>query len=47
MLTPKHLRVPRRARGSLKEGVGQCGPCSRENEEGQPHHDAALPAAFQ
>lgn len=47
MVTPRYLRAPRRARGGLEEGAGRCCPCSRENEEGQPHHDAALPAAFQ
>ena len=47
MVTPKCLRAPRRARGSLEEGAGQHRPCSGENEEGQPCHNAALPSAFQ
>lgn len=47
MVTLKCLRAPRRARGSLEEGVGRRRPCSAENEEGQPRQDAALPAAFQ
>lgn len=44
---PQCLRAPRGARGSLEEGVGRCRPCSGENEERQPRHAAALPAAFQ
>lgn len=47
MVTPKCLRAPRRARGSLEEGAGRRRPCSGENEKGQPRHDAALPAASQ
>lgn len=47
MVTPKCLRAPGEARGSLEEGAGWHHPCSGENEEGQQCHNAALPAAFQ